>query len=673
MENINLTAIDENLLDLLNVSTTSSNIDDDFFSTSHRLLDGVTYTFCVIGILLNFLAYGILRRKGTMGVLLIKLILLSDGLVCVFYLLNQIWTDITLTYLLTALVSEYLSRKPVMQYVSNVFRILAVATVSVSNWYIVIMIAHRCVSIYVNPLRSRADRSMWVFIQKKANLWIAFAFCWFFSLLSTSLLLLNHPLVLEVMIFVVPLTLVFIFSLALLVKLRYIQKSQEKGIAVSTLCCVPRSTPNRVHHKTESEDTFAQTRMNTHTCERANSDDIITQLANERETIRTSSNAASEVLPKPVDELSDISRRKTYYRITMTIFSLALSFLILDSLQFLDLLIRIPWRTLMGSVETCQANGTASPVNATNMGKLWTEIQRSGEKQSVLSIIKNTCTLGKTLTNFLILCAHSRHFRSMVTAQVQRTQRLFRLIRYRMRPRLIRPANTRLYRSPLNVLRSPHRYCFGRRKVNWFDKRKKRKPNAGGLRHWTGTSNIPNKVAPPSDVHYVKKSQPRGLFRQKTPDENEGFVVHKLRCSRHRYKPNKSAPQLHNSPSDSCQPIRQPLSCDQGVIYFQPSVNLPPKPPSPPSKKEMAFSFEHSSDIARCLLSSSSGQGPSTDCCGRIREGCETPTSCCSACDCHSESGSCDSNISNFTHPGACRPYCCKCHPAAVHTPNTFG
>ncbi|EUB60482.1 hypothetical protein EGR_04676 [Echinococcus granulosus] len=313
------------------------------------------------------------------------------------------------------------------------FKILmAVATVSVSNWYIVIMIIHRCISIYVTPLRSRLDRSLWVFVQKQLNLWIVYGLCWFFSLLITSFPLHEHQILLEVLIFVLPLTLVFIFSVLLLVKLRAIQKNIRTA-PKATPCCFPQQTNIKCTQKTESDDTFAQTKQGTASVDRLS-------VASEEHQKKLSPKTQQEPITSTIS--SETERRKTYYRITTTILSLSVSFLILDSLQLLDLLIRIPWRNILGSIEEAHVNSSITPTNATNMKEFLTEVQRSGEKQSVLSIVKNTCTLGKTLANFLILCAHSRHFRALVSIKFKRGRRLLRLLRRRMQPRLSRQVNT---------------------------------------------------------------------------------------------------------------------------------------------------------------------------------------------------------------------------------------
>lgn len=516
MNTLNLTVIDERLLELFNENATDTS--DATEDVSHRLLDGVTYTFCISGILLNFFAHGILQRKCTIGVLLIKLILLSDGLVCVFYLLNQIWTDITLTYFLSALVTEYLLRKPVMTYVSNIFRILAVAAVGVSNWYMVIMIIHRCISIYASPLRSRTDRSLWACIQKKDVLWVAFVACWVCSLLNTVLLLSRQPLILEVMIFMVPLTLVFLFSIVLQVKLRSIQKLEETPARLSCLCCLAKATP-----KSESDDTFTQTKMKT--------SPLGEQIAEDSGVGNDAPDRVMKGLPqrkisgRTSTEVRAGGRRKTYYRITMTVFSLALSFLVLDSLQFLDLLIRIPWRNILGSVTSL--NGSLTQSNATDISQLWLEIEGSSRKQSVLSIVKNTCTLGKTLTNFLILCAHSRYFRNMVAYQMKRTSRLLRILRYRMRLRRRRSVGEhRIRHFPLHPFRATPQIAGSRR----------------GLRC---CSMYQDKGIQCDEFPSVNQCEPtraphKGLFGHKTPNDEEGYVVHKLRYTTRQFKRSQS-------------------------------------------------------------------------------------------------------------------------------------
>ncbi|VDN18919.1 unnamed protein product, partial [Dibothriocephalus latus] len=428
-------------------------LDGDKFSFSHRLLDIVTYTFCTIGILSNFFAYALLNGKATIGILLIKLVLLSDGLVCAFYLLNQIWTDITINYLMNSLVTEYLSRKPVLQHISNVLRTLAVTSVSVSNWYIVCMILHRCVSIYANPARGRLRRSLWAFAQKPSNLWLAYLSCCLFSLLQAALTLHWFPLLLDVLTFVLPLCLVFLFSIILLYGLRAIQRSQNRNLPTTapqtrsfrSCCgCGVLCSPHRCG-KGDLDDSFAQTKLQTGTQYNGS-----TYIANNSYTGASLWAGPSRELdckeqdaynPSTADpetrtnnrDLSELHRKRVYSRITMTILSLAVSFLILDSLQFADLLIRIPWQNILGSVEDHRQQNLShlSHLNLT-MDLLMREVQTSGEKQSVLSIVKNSCTLGKTLTNFLILCAHSRHFRFLLIAHFRRLQRVLHSRRYRL-------------------------------------------------------------------------------------------------------------------------------------------------------------------------------------------------------------------------------------------------
>ncbi|KAL7054589.1 hypothetical protein AAHC03_025939 [Spirometra sp. Aus1] len=420
---------------------TEFDLNDDKFSVSHRLLDTVTYAFCTIGILSNFFAYALLNGKSTIGVLLIKLVLLSDGLVCVFYLLNQVWTDITINYLMNSLVTEYLSRKPILQHISNVLRTLAVTTVSVSNWYIVCMILHRCVSLYANPMRGRFEKSLWVLAQKPPNLWLAFLSCWLFSLLQASLTLHRFPLVLDVLTFVLPLCLVFLSSIILLYGLRAIQRSQNSNLPAggphpkSFGCCGALCSPHRCG-KGDLDETFAQTKVqtgtpdNVSTCTVHNSYAAASPNARENQPYNPLN---SDTETRDNHELTELRRKRIYSRVTMTILSLAVSFLILDSLQFADLLIRIPWQNILGSVEdNRRQNLSWIPLPHLNITiDLMREVQMSGEKQSVLSIVKNSCTLGKTLTNFIILCAHSRHFRFLLIAHFRRLQRLLRSLQYR--------------------------------------------------------------------------------------------------------------------------------------------------------------------------------------------------------------------------------------------------
>ncbi|KAL7054593.1 hypothetical protein AAHC03_025930 [Spirometra sp. Aus1] len=420
---------------------TEFDLNDDKFSVSHRLLDTVTYAFCTIGILSNFFAYALLNGKSTIGVLLIKLILLSDGLVCVFYLLNQVWTDITINYLMNSLVTEYLSRKPILQHISNVLRTLAVTTVSVSNWYIVCMILHRCVSLYANPMRGRFEKSLWVLAQKPPNLWLAFLSCWLFSLLQASLTLHRFPLVLDVLTFVLPLCLVFLSSIILLYGLRAIQRSQNSNLPAggphpkSFGCCGALCSPHRCG-KGDLDETFAQTKVQTGTPDNGSTCTVHNSYAaaspNAREN-QPYNPLNSDTETRDNHELTELRRKRIYSRVTMTILSLAVSFLILDSLQFADLLIRIPWQNILGSVEdNRRQNLSWIPLPHLNITiDLMREVQMSGEKQSVLSIVKNSCTLGKTLTNFIILCAHSRHFRFLLIAHFRRLQRLLRSLQYR--------------------------------------------------------------------------------------------------------------------------------------------------------------------------------------------------------------------------------------------------
>ena len=439
----------------LPLSPSPNDTSPEALNITHRLLDAVTYSFCVIGILLNFFAFGILRRKATMGVLLIKLILISDGLVCVFYLLNQIWIDFTINYLLTTRFTDYLSRKPLLSYVSSIFRILAVATVSVSNWYVVIMIAHRCISIYVTPMRSHLDRSLWIFVQKQMNLWIAYALCWILSIMITTILLNNYQILLEILIYVLPLVLVFIFSVCLLVKLHTIQQKSEYS-PKATSCCVSPYRANKSTQKTDSDETFGQPKH-------------VERLSSTPEGLRKRLSTAMmqdlySLNSRSIDKSKEVVRKKTYYRITMTILSLATSFLILDSLQLLDLLIRIPWVKIMGNFEEAHVNDSITQANSTSMDEFLTEVQKSDEKQSVLSIVKNTCALGKTLVNFLILCAHSRHFRALVTVKFQRIRRFLRLSRRGMQSRFSRRGNAGVEENNILFAMSSRRNTIHRRR-----------------------------------------------------------------------------------------------------------------------------------------------------------------------------------------------------------------
>ncbi|BHF67707.1 hypothetical protein SprV_0301073500 [Sparganum proliferum] len=429
---------------------TEFDLNDDKFSVSHRLLDTVTYAFCTIGILSNFFAYALLNGKSTIGVLLIKLVLLSDGLVCVFYLLNQVWTDITINYLMNSLVTEYLSRKPILQHISNVLRTLAVTTVSVSNWYIVCMILHRCLSIYANPMRGRFEKSLWVLAQKPPNLWLAFLSCWLFSLLQASLTLHRFPLVLDVLTFVLPLCLVFLSSIILLYGLRAIQRGQNSNLPAggpqpkSFGCCGALCSPHRCG-KGDLDETFAQTKVQTgtpdnvstctaHNCYAGASPNAKHARGIDCKEKKPYNPPNSDTETRANHELTELRRKRIYSRVTMTILSLAVSFLVLDSLQFADLLIRIPWQNILGSVEDHRRQNLSwIPLPHLNItiDLLMREVQMSGEKQSVLSIVKNSCTLGKTLTNFIILCAHSRHFRFLLIAHFRRLQRLLRSLKYR--------------------------------------------------------------------------------------------------------------------------------------------------------------------------------------------------------------------------------------------------
>lgn len=634
--------------------------DSETFLNSHRLLDGVTYTFCVVGILLNFFAFGILRRKATMGVLLIKLILLSDGLVCVFYLLNQIWTDITLTYLLTAVVTEYLSRKSFLTYVSNIFRILAVATVSVSNWYIVIMIIHRCISIYVTPLRSRLGRSLWVFVQKQVNLWIAYGLCWFFSILITSFPLREHQILLEVLIFVLPLTLVFIFSVSLLVKLRMIQKDAGPAAKVAP-CCFHQHTVNKCSQKIESDYTFAQTKHGTASIDR------LSVVSEEHQK-----NLSPETLTNPiaVNRSSESERKKTYYRITTTILSLSVSFLILDSLQLLDLLIRIPWRNILGSIEEAHVNASIAATNATNMEEFLTEVQRSGEKQSVLSIVKNTCTLGKTLANFLILCAHSRHFRVLVSVKFKRCRRLLRLMRRRMHPRLSRRVNAdagarnfgRLASAGRNAtnLKRPELKAHDIPSPHISDLIGKPKPRLG-------KSKPSRREREARQTTYSRSSLTQSLFRQKRRDD-EGFVVHKFHRPLRKSDIVKYYPQIKIG--ESGRPV---MVGDMNVRLFNYGGYQSKYVPKETLKSvEHSISNDCSSSMIKCQFSSSTYQPTSNSVAG-CEEGSESAKSCCTTCDCKvvdSTSPSPSSCASNYTYPGAFRPHCCDCHRVRIAQTN---
>lgn len=468
-------------------------LDGDKFSVSHRLLDTVTYTFCTIGILSNFFAYALLNGKATIGVLLIKLVLLSDGLVCVFYLVNQIWTDITISYLMNSFVTEYLSRKPILQHISNVLRTLAVTSVSVSNWYIVCMILHRCISIYANPMRGRFRKSLWVVAQKPSNLWLALLSCCLFSLLQASLTLHWFPLLLDVLTFVLPLCLVFLFSIILLYGLRAIQRSPNRNLPPNSpqprtfRCCGGILYSPHRSGKGDLDDTFAQTKVQTGTVYNVSAyttNRIYVGDSSWARPTRELDYKEHEAYDPPTAdaetranrELTALRRKRVYSRVTMTILSLAVSFLILDSLQFADLLIRIPWQNILGSVEDHrEQNLSWSPLSHLNitMELLMREVQMSGEKQSVLSIVKNSCTLGKTLTNFIILCAHSRYFRFLLIAHARRLQRLLRTQRYQC---CQRAQKRHLYRVVVPTAGPAFAQpkcanCSKKKRVRWHDHR----------------------------------------------------------------------------------------------------------------------------------------------------------------------------------------------------------
>ncbi|KAL5107704.1 hypothetical protein TcWFU_004888 [Taenia crassiceps] len=650
----------ENILFGLFLNTTNDT-DSETFLNSHRLLDGVTYTFCVVGILLNFFAFGILLRKATMGVLLIKLILISDGLVCIFYLLNQIWTDITLTYLLTALVTEYLSRKSFLTYVSNIFRILAVATVSVSNWYIVIMIIHRCISIYVTPLRSRLGRSLWVFVQKQVNLWIAYGLCWLFSLLITSFPLREHQILLEVLIFVLPLTLVFIFSVSLLVKLRMIQRNAGPASKVSP-CCFHQHTAIKCSQKIESDYTFAQTKHGTASIDRLS----VVSEEHQKKLLPKTPNE-----PITVNRSNESERKKTYYRITTTILSLSASFLILDSLQLLDLLIRIPWRNILGSIEEAHVNASIAPTNTTNMEEFLTEVQRSGEKQSVLSIVKNTCTLGKTLANFLILCAHSRHFRALVSIKFKRGRRLLRLMRRRMHPRLSRHANADVGARNFRRLPSAERNAIGPigPELKAFDIPGPNTSDCIEKSKHRLQKNTPNRRKREAGHSTSSRSSLiQSLFRQKRRDD-EGFVVHKLHRPLRKGDIAKYYQQIKIG--EGGRPV---MGKDMNVRLFNYGGYQFKHIPNEPFKfTEHSISNDCSSSMVKCQFSSSTYQ-PTSNSVAECEEGSESAKSCCTTCDCKvvgPASTSSSSCASNYTYPGAFRAHCCDCHRVRITQMNS--
>ncbi|VDO08318.1 unnamed protein product [Rodentolepis nana] len=592
----------------------------DEFRHYNQILDIITYSFCIIGIILNFFAFGILRRKATMGVLLIKLILISDGLVCLFYLLNQTWTDIWMKYFSNSMVSFQYSKKSIPTHISNILRKLAITATGVSNWYVVIMIVHRCVSIYMNPLRSRIDRSLWAFVQKPTNLWIAFGACWIFGLIQAFLLPYNNQITLDVFMYVLPLILVFIFSVSLLFKLRKIHTNTDPANTPS-MCCFSLHGVNK-SHKGDSDETFTQIRPATLSAENR---------LRSSEEIQTNPSTRSKRMPAEMD------RKKTYHRITMTILSLAISFVILDSMQLIDLLIRIPWDALLGGIERVPANETGLDVYVTEV--------KSKLKQHVMSIVKNTCTLGKTLANFIILCAHSRHFRVLVSVKFRRFRRFFKVFKYR-------------------YSRSAHAPHGGRNL--WFIPSIRRST----IHHKPKDANIFVHTYPdrsPSRMMKLKMRKQRAssssgsslahsLFRQKRGD-NEGYVVHKFR------KPLRK--------SDLPQILIQSKSRDNGS-HIMPQNNQAQLS----KQKELGSTLTKNNVITiertihddyfhkamKQQFASASYQQTSNSIVENVVES-DNEKSICTICENKPMNFSFDSLslVSNLTFPGAFRAHCCDC------------
>ncbi|VDL18698.1 unnamed protein product [Hymenolepis diminuta] len=611
----------------------------DEFENYNQILDIITYSFCIIGIILNFFAFGILRRKATMGVLLIKLILISDGLVCLFYLLNQTWTDIWMKYFSNSMVSFYSSKKSVPTHISNILRNLAIATTSVSNWYIVIMIAHRCIAIYVSPLRSRIDRSLWVIVQKPANLWIAYATCWLFGILQAFLLPHSNQILLDVFMYVLPLVLVFIFSLSLLFKLRKIHRNTEP-VNTPSMCCFSLQGANK-SHKVDSDETFVQIRHVSLSTEKQSpsSEEKRNNRSNKLQAGPVSSNSRATL------QSAETDRKKTYYRITMTILSLAASFLILDSMQLIDLLIRIQWDGLLGGIEHV-------PANETGLDEYVTEV-KAKLKQHIMSIVKNTCTLGKTLTNFIILCARSRHFRAMVTVKFRRFRRFFRVFKYRCS----RSIHSRHGGRNLWFIPSVRRNTIlkKRKDVNMHVFINPSVPNPGLKQPKRTKFIIPKQRA----SSFSGSSLTHSLFHPKLRDD-EGYVVHKFR--KPLRKGDLSQFFLQTKNIDSGKQIRllnkqeRYLNQEKHESIFS-KINM--------ITIERSTNNEYYHDAMKHQFSSSLNQPTSNSFVENVINS-DNEKCICTSCECKSTHYSSDSlsNTSNLTYPGAVRAHCCGCQRA---------
>nr|CDS27150.1 hypothetical protein HmN_000725900 [Hymenolepis microstoma] len=596
------------------------------FKYYNQILDTITYSFCIIGIILNFFAFGILRRKATMGVLLIKLILISDGLVCLFYLLNQTWTDIWMKYFSNSVVSFHYPKKSIPTHISNILRKLAIAATGVSNWYVVIMIVHRCISIYMSPLRGRIDRSLWAFVQKPTNLWIAYGACWLFGIIQAFLLPHSNQITLDVFMYVLPLILVFIFSLLLLFKLRKIHKSTE-AVNKSSRCCFSLPGVNK-SHKDDSEETFTQIRNVTLSAEN--------RLPSSEEARTNRSNRSQRVLV-------EMNRRKTYHRITMTILSLAISFVILDSMQLIDLLIRIQWDALLGGIDQV-------PANETGLDEYVTEV-KSKLKQHIMSIVKNTCTLGKTLVNFIILCAHSRHFRVLVSVKFRRFRRFFKMFKHRYSRSVHSPHNGRNLWFIPSIRRSTIHH---------------KQKDADIFAHTHPDRGQPRRTELIIHKHRASSSSgsslAHSLFRPKRGDD-EGYVVHKFR------KPLRK--------SDLPQLFVQPNSRDPGRQNRQVQLSNQKENRSTLTKSNMitierTIHDEHLHNATNQRFDSVSYQPTSNSVVGNAIDS-DSEKSSYTMSETKPANFSVDSLsiASNLTYPGAFCAHCCDCQKAKAEDAGT--
>ncbi|KAL5968523.1 hypothetical protein TSMEX_003753 [Taenia solium] len=442
--------------------------------------------------------------------------------------------------------------------------------------------------------------------------------------------------------------------------LRMIQKSGGSATKVAP-CCFHQHTANKCSQKIESDYTFAQTKHGTASIDRLS-------MVSEEHQKNPSPDALKEHFTANCSNESE--RKKTYYRITTTILSLSVSFLILDSLQLLDLLIRIPWRNILGSIEEAHVNASIAPTNATNMEEFLTEVQRSGEKQSVLSIVKNTCTLGKTLANFLILCAHSRHFRALVSVKFKRGRRLLRLMRRRMHPHLARHVNADIRAQNFRRLPSTRRNAINLKRpgLKVHDTPSPQISDLIGKPKQRLGKNTPNRRE--QEARHSTSSRTsltQSLFRQKRRDD-EGFVVHKFHRPLRKSDIAKYYPQIKIG-----QGGRPVMVGDKNVRLFNyRGYQSKYVPKETPKSLQHSISNECSSSVVKCQYSFSTYQ-PTSNSVAECGEGSESAKSCCTTCDCKvvaSSSPTPSSCASNYTYPGAFRTHCCDCYQAKIAQTN---